>query len=133
MHRFRQFLAGESSLKSEPPTGRRPARYPFLATVRATDLASGTQFNGITTDLSEGGCCVLTREPFSRGTRILLEITKNGISFVTRATVACSVKAQGMGLAFLDVPPDQMPILAGWLKGVIPTIRPDASEEKPDN
>jgi len=133
MHHFRQFLAGDSSLKSEPSTGKRPARYPFLATVRATDLASGTQLNGITTDLSEGGCCVLTREPFSHGARILLEITKNGISFVTRATVAGSLKAQGMGLAFLDVPPDQMPILAGWLKAVIPTIRRNASEEKPDN
>ena len=96
-------------------------------------MASGTQLNGIATDLSEGGCCVLTREPFSHGTRILLEITKNGISFVTPATVAGSLKAQGMGLAFLDVPPDQMPILAGWLKAVVPTILPNASEEKPDN
>jgi hypothetical protein len=75
----------------------------------------------------------LTREPFSHGTRILLEITKNGISFVTRATVACSLKAQGMGLAFLDVPPDQIPIPAGWLKAVVPTIRRDASKEQPDN
>ncbi len=106
-------------------------RYPFVATIKATDLASGTQLNGITTDLSEGGCCVVTREPFSRGTQILLEITKNGISLATRATVAYSLKDQAMGLAFLETPPDQLSILTGWLKDAIPTMRRNTKEEKP--
>ena len=62
------------------------ARYPFVATVRATDLESRVRLDGLTTDLSEGGCCVLTREPYSRVTRILLEIMKNGVSLLTRCS-----------------------------------------------
>jgi hypothetical protein len=130
---FRPCLARELSLESNASTGKRPARYPFTAKVRATDLASGTQLDGITRDLSEGGCCILTREPFTRNTRILLEITKNGISLVTPASVAYSLTAQAMGLAFLGVPPDQMSILAGWLKDAIPTIRRNARQEQSGN
>lgn len=110
--------------------GKRLARYPFVAMVKATDLASGTHLNGITTDLSGGGCCVVTREPFSRGIQILLEITKKGISFVTRATVAYSLPGQAMGLAFQEIAPNQMSILGDWLNDVIPTMRRNPKGEQ---
>jgi len=62
----------------------RRARYPFVAIAKATDAVSGMQLVGLTTDLSEGGCRVSTRKgPFSEGTTILLEITKNGVSLRT--------------------------------------------------
>lgn len=118
-------------MESNASTVKSPARYPFVALVKATDLASGSHLNGLTTDLSEGGCCVVTREPFSRGSQILLEIAKNGILLVTRATVAYSLQGQAMGLAFLEMAPDQMSILNGWLRDAIPAIRRNRSGEHP--
>ena len=91
--------------------------------MKAKDLESGMQLDGLTTDLSEGGCCVLTREPFSRGRRILLEITQGGVSLVTHATVAYSLKDQAMGVSFEEMPPDQACILAGFINAAIPSIR----------
>ncbi len=93
-------------------------------------MESRVRLDGLMTDLSEGGCCVLTREPFSRGTRILLEITKNGVSLLTRATVAYALEGKAMGLCFLELPPDQAPILEGWLRAAILSIRRDPQAEK---
>jgi hypothetical protein len=103
------------SSDSFTPT-RRP-RYPFVATVKATDVISGMQLVGLTTDLSEGGCRMSTRKgPFSEGTRILLEITKNDVSLLTNATVVYNLKDKFMGISFEEMPPDQAAILAGWIK-----------------
>ncbi len=103
------------SSDSFTPT-RRP-RYPFVATVKATDVISGMQLVGLTTDLSEGGCRMSTRKgPFSEGTRILVEITKNDVSLLTNATVVYNLKDKFMGISFEEMPPDQAAILAGWIK-----------------
>ncbi|MBZ5702485.1 MAG: PilZ domain-containing protein [Acidobacteriia bacterium] len=118
-------------METQSSRGRRPGRYPFVAEVRATDLASGKQVYGETEDLSKGGCCIRTREPLRRGSLIQLEIKKGEILFVTRATVAYSLEAKAMGAAFLNVPSEQMPILAGWLQAAIPTLRRNVKEEQP--
>ena len=103
------------SSDSFTPT-RRP-RYPFVATVKATDVISGMQLVGLTTDLSEGGCRMSTRKgAFSEGTRILVEITKNDVSLLTNATVVYNLKDKFMGISFEEMPPDQAAILAGWDK-----------------
>jgi PilZ domain len=95
---------------------RRP-RYPFVAVVKATDAVSGMQLVGLTTDLSEGGCGISTRKgPFSEGTRILLEITKNDVTLVTNATVIYNLKDQFMGIRFEEMTGEQAAILAGWIK-----------------
>jgi len=102
---------------SDTFTPTRRARYPFVATVKATDAVSGMQLRGLTTDLSEGGCRVSTRKgPFSEGTRILLEITKNSVSLSTNATVVYNLKDQFMGICFAEMPPEQAAILADWIK-----------------
>ena len=98
------------------PQTRRP-RYPFVATVKATDTISGMQLVGLTTDLSEGGCRMSTRKgPFSEGTRILLEIAKNDVTLLTNATVVYNLKDKFMGISFEEMPPDQAAILASWVR-----------------
>jgi hypothetical protein len=56
------------------------------------------------------------RGPFSEGTRILLEITRNDVSLITNATVVYNLKDQFMGICFEEMPPDQGAILADWIK-----------------
>ncbi len=107
------------------PTGKRAPRYPFVATVKATDLHSGMQIQGLTTNLSDGGCRVATRKgPFSADTQILLEITRNGVSLLTKATVVYNLKDQFMGIRFEEMPPDQAAILAGWIKAATAPVNP---------
>jgi hypothetical protein len=111
-------------VKSETSTQtRRVGRCPFVARAKATDLVSEMQLDGLTTHLSEGGCCIMTRRaPFSQGTKILLEITKDGVSLRTHAFVVYNLKDQFMGLCFVEMPPSQAAILAGWLKGAPPSL-----------
>jgi PilZ domain len=100
--------------------GKRPARHLFVATVKATDADSGKQIPGLTMDLSEGGCLILTRRArFSQGARIRLEITRNGVSFLTNATVVYNLKDRFMGLRFEEMSPEQVAIVAGWMKAAL--------------
>jgi len=109
-------------LEPESFTRRQRARYPFVARAKAMDEASGMQLEGLTTHISEGGCCIMTRRVlFSQGTPILLEITKDGVSMRTHAFVAYNFKNQFMGLCFLRMPPSQETILAGWLQAAMPS------------
>lgn len=102
---------------------RRGARCPFVARTKATDVVSGKQVDGLTTHLGEGGCCILTRRaPFSQGTKILLEITKDGVSLRTHAFVVYNLKDQLMGLCFVEMPPSQAAILLGWMKAAMPSL-----------
>lgn len=103
---------------------RRP-RYPFVAKAKATDVVSGMQLVGLTTDLSEGGCRISTRKgPFSEGTRILLEISKNEVSLSTNATVVYNLKDQFMGIRFEEMRPEQAAIVAGWIKAATDLASP---------
>ena len=90
-------------------------RLPFAAEVRATELHSGREIWGETADLSRGGCFVRTREPFSQGTLLAIEIRHHGVHFLTDARVACTLELNGMGLSFLNVPSNELPILEQWL------------------
>ena len=107
---------------------KRRTRCPFVARAKATDVVSGIQIDGLTIHLSEGGCCILTRRaPFSQGTKILLEITKDGVSLRTNAFVVYNLKDQFMGLCFVEMPPGQAAILAGWMKAAMPSSLAEAT------
>lgn len=94
---------------------RRSARFSFAAELLATELNSGTEIWGETTNLNRGGCYVRTKHTFPQGTLLLVEIRHRGVRFVTDARVAYDLEGEGMGLAFLNVPATQLPILEDWL------------------
>ena len=102
---------------------RRSARYPFVAKVTMRNLASGAVLEGMTSDLSEGGCGVRVFELFRTGTKVVVEITTNGGCLVTTATVAYSLPPGAMGLTFVDMPVDQQRVLSGWLSEAVPAGR----------
>lgn len=98
-------------------------RLPFAAEVRATELDSGKETWGEIADLSKGGCYVRTRQPFSQGTLLEIEIRKQGVRFLTDATVAYTLEANGMGLSFVNVPANELSILEHWLSSARGTDR----------
>jgi hypothetical protein len=62
------------------------------------------------------------RAPFSQGTPVLLEITKDGVAFRTHAFVVYNLKDQFMGLCFVEMPSSQAAILADWMKRTRPSL-----------
>ena len=103
------------SVRFPPAQQTRPMRVPFAAGLRATELSSGKEIWGETTNLSRGGCFVRTRQSFPQGTLLLIEISNQRLRFVTDARVAYALEREGMGLSFLNVPTNQLPILEDWL------------------
>lgn len=93
----------------------RPMRVPFAAELRATELNSGREIWGETTNLSKGGCFVRTSQSFLQDTLLLIEINNCGVRFVTDARVAYALEREGMGLSFLNIPGNQLRILEEWL------------------
>ncbi len=93
----------------------RPVRLAFAAELRATELNSGREIWGETTNLSWGGCFVRTSQSFPQDTLLLIEIRNRGVRFVTDARVAYALEREGMGLSFLNVPGNQLPVLEEWL------------------
>lgn len=93
----------------------RPRRFPFCAELRATELNSGREVWAETADLSRGGCFVRTRQSFPQGTLLQIEIRRQGMYFLTDATVAFALESVGMGLAFLNVPASQLRTLENWV------------------
>ena len=99
------------------PVRQRSPRYLFIARFKATDAISGKQIEGLTTDLSEGGCCLMMRKgPFSADTPILLEITKNGVVLSVNATVVYNLRDQILGVSFAEMSAEQAAIHTGWIK-----------------
>jgi len=112
-----------STLEPSLTPPRRAARYPFAAKVALSEPGSNVRVLGLTTDLSEGGCCVRVQEVFARGTAVELEITKNGESLKTAATVAYGLPPNVMGLSFADMSASHGAILRNWIAQAIPTLR----------
>ena len=100
------------------PQRTRPVRLPFTAELRATELDSGREIWGETTNLSRGGCFARTSQLFAQETLLLIEIRNHGVRFVTDARVAYTLEGEGMGLSFLNVPGNQLPVLEEWLASV---------------
>ena len=94
---------------------RRNLRFPFTATVEATENKRGTKVTGRTSDLSLGGCYVDTLNPFSVGTDAKVRIQRENVTFEAQARVIFSANGMGMGLAFVSAQPKQVRIFQKWL------------------
>ena len=102
-------------------------RVPFAAEFRATELNSGREIWGETTNVSWGGCFVRTSQSFPQDTLVLIEINNCGVRFVTDARVAYALEREGMGLSFLNVPCNQLRVLEEWLLSPVVTQAVQAS------
>lgn len=97
----------------------RSVRLPFAAELRATELNSGREIWGVTTNLSKGGCFVRTSQSFPQDTLLHIEIRSHGVRFVTDARVAYALEREGMGLSFLNIPGNQLPVLEDWIASAV--------------
>jgi hypothetical protein len=90
-------------------------RYPFAADVEVLDLESGSRGDGVTSDLSLGGCFVCTSKPFPVGARVRI-ILKRKDQAVEAVGVVRIVKPRiGMGVEFIDLDAPHHQPLSRWL------------------
>jgi hypothetical protein len=90
-------------------------RFPFIASVEVLSETVGTRTVARISDLSATGCYVETINPLPHGTLVKVRIFTETNHFEAPATVVYTHTHLGMGLIFLELPPDSQMILQNWL------------------
>jgi hypothetical protein len=90
-------------------------RYPFIAQVEVTEVASATCLKARTGDLSLSGCYLDMLNPSPVGTEVRVSIFHGGENLVVQGTVTYVLQNMGMGVAFKNVAPREVAILKRWL------------------
>ena len=90
-------------------------RYPFAADAVVLDLESGARSEGITSDISLGGCFVCTSKPLAVKSRVRVTLNRKTESVQALAMVRIVKPRIGMGLEFLDIDSASNAMLVRWL------------------
>lgn len=90
-------------------------RYPFAADAQLIDLESGKQVDGVTSDISFGGCFVCTSKPLPVNTRARMKLTRKGQILEALVIVRIVKPRVGMGIEFFDLETPNNQVLAFWI------------------
>lgn len=90
-------------------------RFSLIATAELTEPASGVRFSGRISEISRKGCFLDLLNTLPVETKVELRLSRDRGSFNAQAKVIYVQEGMGMGLAFLEVPSDQLKILDSWL------------------
>jgi hypothetical protein len=90
-------------------------RCALVASVEVTELRTGARLSARISELGVGGCYVDALNPFPEGALVGLRVLRDQGVFQTRAKVVYCDSRFGMGLAFIEMTPDQRSILENWL------------------
>jgi len=90
-------------------------RYPFAADAQLIELESGKQVDGVTSDISLGGCFICTSKPMPINSRARLKLTRKGQVLEALVVVRIVKPHVGLGLEFFDLEPPNTAILADWI------------------
>jgi len=90
-------------------------RYPFAADVELIDLETGRQVNGVTSDISFGGCFVCTSKPLSMNARARMKLTRKGEVLEALVVVRIMKPRVGMGIEFFDLEASNSERLVAWM------------------
>jgi len=93
-------------------------RYPFAADAEIFDLESGNVAEGVTSDISMGGCFICASKPLPVGTRGRLKLTRKGQTFEALIVVRIVKPRIGMGIEFFDVEASHSNTLTVWLESL---------------
>lgn len=105
-----------SSQKTTFRDRRYAIRYPFAADAELIDLESGAQANGVTCDISLGGCFICTSKPLALKARARMTLTRKGQAIQAFAVVRIVKPRIGMGVEFIDVESSDLATLSRWIE-----------------
>jgi hypothetical protein len=90
-------------------------RFPFAADVELIDLESGKQVDGVTSDISLGGCFVCTSKPLPMNARARMKLARKGQVLEALVVVRIVKPRIGMGIEFFDLEPPFNKMLIAWI------------------
>ena len=90
-------------------------RFPFAADVELIDLETGKQVDGVTSDISLGGCFVCTSKPLPMNARARMKLTRKGQVLEALVAVRIVKPRIGMGIEFFDLEPPHNDMLIAWI------------------
>jgi PilZ domain len=90
-------------------------RYPFAADVELIDMESGKLVEGVTSDLSLGGCFVCCSKQLSLNARARMKLTRKNEVLESLIVVRIVKPRVGMGIEFFDLEQPNNQILANWI------------------
>jgi PilZ domain len=112
------FMADRNGSNSSV-TGVRDRRYairfPFAADVELIDLETGKQADGVTSDISLGGCFVCTSKPLPLNARARMKLVRKGEVLEALVSVRIVKPRIGMGIEFFDLEPPYNDMLIAWI------------------
>jgi hypothetical protein len=91
-------------------------RYPFAADAELLELASGTRTDGVTSDLSLGGCFICTSKPLPVNSRVRMTLKRKDQTVEAFGVVRIVKPRIGMGVEFLDVESQHVEVLNRWIE-----------------
>jgi PilZ domain len=93
-------------------------RYPFAADAELVDMETGKQVDGVTSDLSLGGCFICTSKSLPANARARLRLTRKGQVLDTIVIVRIVKPRIGLGIEFFDLEPPNDQILSAWIESL---------------
>ncbi|HWY06588.1 MAG TPA: PilZ domain-containing protein [Candidatus Acidoferrales bacterium] len=90
-------------------------RFPFAADVELIDLETGKQVDGVTSDISLGGCFVCTSKPLPMNARARMKLVRKGQVLEALVSVRIVKPRLGMGIEFFDLEPHFNKMLIAWI------------------
>lgn len=93
-------------------------RFPFAADVELIDLETGKQVDGVTSDLSLGGCFVCSSKALPLNARARMKITRKAQVLEAFVVVRIVKPKVGMGIEFFDLESPNNELLANWLESL---------------
>ena len=90
-------------------------RYPFAADAELIELESGKRVEGVTSDISFGGCFICTSKAMPINSRARLRLTWKNQALETLVAVRIVKPRVGLGIEFFDLEPRNHALVAEWI------------------
>jgi hypothetical protein len=90
-------------------------RYPFAADAEITDMHTGEKIDGVTSDISLGGCFICTAKALPVNCRARLKLTRKDQVLEALVIVRIVKPRVGLGVEFFDLESPYNETLASWI------------------
>jgi hypothetical protein len=91
-------------------------RYPFAVDAQLIEMDSGTRTEGVTSDLSMGGCFICTSKPLTLSRQVRAILSRKGLTVEGIAVVRVVKPRIGMGIEFLELESQFAANLCRWIE-----------------
>jgi hypothetical protein len=93
-------------------------RYPFAADAELIDLENGAQVDGVTSDISMGGCFICTSKPLNVNSRARMKLSRRNQVLEGLVIVRIVKPRVGMGVEFFDLESPNDERLVAWIESL---------------